>query len=401
MKKTSLVLLLALLVLLMIDVTAQEAEIKEKKSYEFTVLGEVPHTPITSQYRSGTCWSFAGTAFMEAEILRIKNQSLDLSEMFSVRHVYSSKAKKYVRLHGNLNLGPGGGFSDVLMVAGEFGIVPESAFNGLVIGEEKHIHGEMDEVLKNYADAILKNKNKKLTPVWHDGFNSLLDTYLGKYPSEFEFENKKYTPKSFALSTNFNPEDYIELTSFTHQPFYKPFILEIPDNWMWSQVYNIPLEELIETINFALNNGYCVGWDADVSEKGFSWKNGVAIVPEEKPTNLTGTEKAEWDAMTAADKLKSIYSFESIVQEKVITPDIRQIGFDNLETTDDHLMLIVGSAKDQNDNSYYKVKNSWGKEDHIYKGYFFASSPYIKYKTLSILVHKDAIPKAILKKIGL
>jgi bleomycin hydrolase len=391
----------ACFLLISFSVNAQETEKKEKKGYDFTLTKELPHTQVKSQARSGTCWSFAGKAFMEAEILRLKGETLDLSEMFAVRNVYSVKAKKYVRLHGSLNLGPGGGFSDVLMVAADFGIVPESAYTGLVIGEETHIHGEMDEVLKSYSDAILKKKNKKLTPVWHDGLNALLDTYLGEYPSEFLFEGKKFTPKSFAESTGFIPEDYIELTSFTHQPYYKPFIMEIPDNWMWSEAFNLPLEELMETIDFALNNGYTVGWDADVSEKGFGWKNGVAVVPEEKPESYPGKEKTDWDAKTEADRQKAIYSFEEIVQEKQITAEVRQTAFDNFETTDDHLMLIVGIAKDQNGSQYYKIKNSWGTTDHVYKGYFYTSIPYMKYKTVSILIHKEALPKHIEKKLDL
>lgn len=380
---------------------AQEPDTKQKKAYEFTMVKEIPHTAVPNQYRSGTCWSFAGISLIEAEILRTKGKSLDLSEMFVVRHAYSEKAKKYVRLHGHLNMAAGGGMSDVLMVIGEYGMATEDAYPGLVIGEEKHTHGEMDEVLKAYTDAILKNKNRKLTPVWHQGFEALLDTYLGSYPVEFTFENKKYSPKSFASQWAVQPDDYIELTSFTHQPLYKPFILEIPDNWMWSYAYNVSLDELMQVLDNALNNGYSAAWTADVGEKGFSWKNGLAIVPEENRADLSGTEKERWEALTAAERQKAMFSFDKIVPEKNITPEIRQKAFDNYETTDDHLMHIVGIAKDQEGNQYFKVKNSWGTEDHIYAGYLFASIPYLKYKTISITVHKDAIPKSIRKKLNI
>lgn len=380
---------------------AQEPDTKQKKAYEFTMVKEIPHTAVPNQYRSGTCWSFAGISLIEAEILRTKGKSLDLSEMFVVRHAYSEKAKKYVRLHGHLNMAAGGGMSDVLMVIGEYGMATEDAYPGLVIGEEKHTHGEMDEVLKAYTDAILKNKNRKLTPVWYQGFEALLDTYLGSYPVEFTFENKKYSPKSFASQWAVQPDDYIELTSFTHQPLYKPFILEIPDNWMWSYAYNVSLDELMQVLDNALNNGYSAAWTADVGEKGFSWKNGLAIVPEENRADLSGTEKERWEALTAAERQKAMFSFDKIVPEKNITPEIRQKAFDNYETTDDHLMHIVGIAKDQEGNQYFKVKNSWGTEDHIYAGYLFASIPYLKYKTISITVHKDAIPKSIRKKLNI
>ena len=381
---------------------AQETPVaKDKKAYEFTMTKEVTHTPVPNQYRSGTCWSFSGVGLLEAEILRKTGKTIDLSEMFVVRNAYSVKAEKYVRLHGSLNLSAGGGFSDVTMVMDKFGMVPESVYAGLVIGEEKHTHGEMDDVLKAYADGVLKNGNRKLTPVWHKGFDALLDTYLGDYPTEFEYEGKKYTPQSFSQSLGINTSDYVELTSFSHQPLYQPYVQEIPDNWMWSETYNITLDELIETIDAALNNGYAVGWGADVSEKGFSWKNGVAIVPEESVKDLSGTEKERWEALTPAERKKSMFSFEEIVPEKNITDEMRQTAYNNYETTDDHGMLLVGIATDQNGHKYYKVKNSWGTEDHVYAGYLFASVPFVKYKTMNIAVHKDAIPKPIRKKLGL
>lgn len=380
---------------------AQDLDNKDQKGYRFTQVKEIRHTPVTNQYRSGTCWSFSGQALFEAEIMRTKGKTVDLSEIFVVRHAYSEKARKYVRLHGHLNMAAGGGFSDVVMVASQHGLVPEQAYHGLMIGEDKHIHGEMDEVFKAYVEAVIKNKNRKLTPVWHQGFEALLDTYLGPLPQTFQWEGKTYDSKSFAKEMGIKPNDYVELTSYTHHPFYQPFAIEIPDNWMWSLCYNLPLDELMQVLDNALDQGYAVAWAADVSEKGFSWKNGLAVVPEEERADLSGTEKERWEALTPAERQKSIYSFEQVVPEKKITQKMRQETFDNYETTDDHGMLIVGTATDQKGNKFYKVKNSWGAEDHIYQGYLYASVPYVALKTVSIMVHKDAIPKVILKKLNL
>ncbi len=388
--------------LLTSEVIGQETEKKEvKKVYEFTIEKENPHTPVPNQYRSGTCWSFAGISFVEAEILRATGKSYNLSEMFIVRHAYSDKAKKYVRLHGSLNLGCGGVLNNVTYVIKKYGLIPDEFYAGLVIGEEKHIHGEMDDVLKAYTDAVLKNGNRKLTPVWSKGFDALLDTYLGEVPSGFVVDGKKYNPVSFAAATSFNPDDYIDLGAYLDQDLYKPFVLEIPDNWNWGFTYNVTLDEMIESLNNAIDNGYTVGWGADVGEKGFSWKNGVAIIPEDNLTDLSGTEKEKWEALTAAEKKSSRYAFEEIVKEKTITPELRQLAYDDFETTDDHSMLIVGRAKDQNGNIYYKVKNSWGTEDQIYKGYFFASEAYVRYKTINIFMHKDAVPNQLMKKFNL
>lgn len=369
---------------------AQEKE-TETEAYQFETLTDVPHTAVKSQYKSGTCWSFADVGFLEAELLRMTGETYDLSEMFLVKHVYAAKTQKYVRLRGNLNYGPGGGFSDLFYVTDNFGIVPESAYDGLVIGEENHVHGEMDAVLQAYADAVIKNKNGKLTPVWQQGLNGILDAYLGEAPQQFELNGKTMTPNEFLEQTNFKSSDYIELSSFTHVPYYKPFVMQIPDNWMWSESYNLPLDEMMATIDNALEKGFTVGWDADVSDKGFGWKKGVAIVPEQDLAKLPKKLSDSLQAMTKVDRTKQFYNFEAVIQEQKITPEIRQMAYDNYETTDDHLMLIVGSAKDQLGNKYYKVKNSWGHEDHIYDGYFYASEAFVTYKTLSILIHKEGL----------
>jgi bleomycin hydrolase len=381
-------------------VHAQE-EATEKEGYQFTIVKEIPATPVKNQYRSGTCWSFSSLAFVESELLRMGQGEYDLSDMFIVKKTYEEKAIKYVRFQGNINFSGGGAFHDVFHVIKEYGIVPEEVYDGKVIGEENHIHGELDAVTKAYVKAVLKNKNKKLTPVWFDGFKGIMDAYLGEVPESFTYKDKEYTPKSFAAELGLNVDDYIEIGSYTHHPFYEKFILEVPDNWMLDQIYNIPMDEMMEVIDHALENGYTIGWGSDVSEKGFSWKNGVAIVPDENLDDLSGTEKEKWEKLTAKEKKNALYSFDEPVKEKTITQEMRQLEFDNYSTTDDHGMQITGTAEDQYGNKFYKVKNSWGTADHIYDGYFFASKPFVQLKTIDIVVHKDAIPKNILKKMGL
>jgi len=374
---------------------------KEKKGYEFKVVKEVPATSVKNQYRSGTCWSFSGLAMLESELLRLDKGDYDLSEMFVVRNAYQDKAEKYVRWHGKINFSGGGGFSDVTMCYQDFGMVPESVYDGLVIGEELHTHGEMDAVLNAYVDAVLKNKNRKLSPVWLTGLGCMLDAYLGVYPSTFEYEGTEYTPESFAKMLGLDMSNYVELTSYTHHPFYSTFVLEIPDNWMHSYVYNFPLDELMEVFDNAIDKGYSIAWGADVSDKGFSWKNGVAIVPDADLEDMSGTEKERWEALTTKEKDKSLYSFDGPGAEKAVTQEMRQEAFDNFETTDDHGLLITGTAKDQDGNMYYIVKNSWGTTGNDYKGYLYTSVPFARYKTMSIMLHKDAIPKDIREKLGL
>ncbi len=374
---------------------------EEKKGFQFTDEVVVKHTPVENQYRSGTCWSFSGIAFVEAELYRMTDKQYNLSEMFVVNHTYSDKAEKYVRMHGNLTFGSGAEVTDVFRVWRLYGIVPESVYSGLEYGEKKHTHGEMDEVLKAYVDAIVKNKNRKLTPVWHEGFDKVLNTYLGEIPEKFTYEDAEYTPRKFADMTGFNPDKYVELTSYMARPYYKEFAMEIPDNWLWAPIWNVHLNEMMEIIDNALENGYSVGWGADVSDKGFSWKNGVAIIPDEEKPDLTGTEKERWEALTEKEKRKALYSFDGPVKEKEITPEMRQQHYDNYLVTDDHGMLIVGIAKDQDGNKYYKVKNSWGTEGTKYDGYFYASEAFVRLQTIGIAVHKDAIPKQIRKKLDL
>jgi bleomycin hydrolase len=375
----------------------EKKEKKEEKGYIITDVTVVPHTSVKNQYRSGTCWSFSGIGFIEAEILRETGKKYDLSEMFCVNHTYRDKAVKYVRLHGKLNFGSGAEFADVFRVIRKYGIVPESVYSGLQYGEDMHTHGELDALLQSYVDVIVKNKNRKLTPVWHEGFDKVLDTYLGELPGKFNYEGKEYTPESFRDMLGLNMDDYLEITSYTDHPYYEEYAVEIPDNWLWAKSMNVPLDEMMEIIDNALENGYTVAWGADVSDRGFNWKKGIAIIPDENPTDLSGTDLARWEALSKNEQKKELYSFDSIVQEVTVTEQMRQQYYDNYKVTDDHGMLIVGIAKDQKGNKYYKVKNSWGT-DQKYKGYFYASVPYVRLQTIGIAVNKKAIPKKILKK---
>lgn len=372
------------------------------KGYEFTTIKDLPYTPVKDQNRSGTCWSFSGLAFLEAEMLRIGKPETSLSEMFVVWHTYHQKAEKYVRLHGNLTFGSGGAFHDVTETIKQYGIVPEGVYTGLSYGEEKHVHGEMDNMLLDQVKAVVENDNKKLSTAWIESIDGTLDAYLGNLPETFKYEGKTYTPQSFATDyVGLNMNDYVELTSFTHHPFYTSFALEIPDNWMWAQLYNVPLDDLMAVIDNSIATGYTVAWGADVSERGFSTSNqGIAVVPDADKEDMTDAEIAKWEALSDKEKDSELYKLDRPGAEKKINQLMRQFGFDNYETTDDHGMLIVGTAKDQDGNLYYKVKNSWG-DYNKYDGLFYASKPYVAYKTISIMVHKDAIPKDIRTKLGL
>jgi len=366
-------------------------------AFQFTTVKEISVTPVKNQASSGTCWSFSGLGMIEAELLRMGKGEFDLSEMFIVHKNYQDKAMKYVRMHGETNFAGGGSFADVLDCIRDYGIVPDAVLAGLNYGEPNHRHGELDNLSKVYVDAVIKNR--KLSTAWFEGFKGILDAYLGACPDEFTYEGKKYTPQSFAAYLGINPEDYISITSFTHHPFYTAFPIEIPDNWRWALSYNVPMNEMMEIVDNAIDKGYTVAWATDVSEKGFN-RQGIAVVPDVEAKEGPGSDQAHWLGLSSKEREARIADLKSPTPEKTITQEMRQEAFNNYETTDDHGMLIYGNATDQNGTKYYLVKNSWGTENP-YKGTWYASVPFVQYKTVSIVLHKDALPKQIKSKLGL
>lgn len=371
-------LLLAILVGFLPFAQAQKAALPLKvNGYEFTIDTEIDATGVKNQNRSNTCWSFATLSFLESELMRMGKGTYDFSEMYIVRNTYVQKAERYVRMHGQSTFAGGGAFHDAIKIMGEYGLVPESVYDGIEIDSDQHLHGELDVVLKAIVDAVIQNKNKALSNKWLEAYAAVLDTYLGTIPTEFEYDGKTYTPEKFAKKLELDPDNYIELSSFSHHPYYEEFVLEVPDNWSWETVQNLPLDELIETIDHALENGYSIAWGGDVSEEGFSFRHGLAVVPA----------------------VPKFGGFDSPTEEVVITEEMRQAAFDNYSTQDDHAMHITGIAHDQNGTKYYLIKNSWGDGNRC-GGYLYASEAYIRYKTTAILLHKEAIPKKISKKLG-
>lgn len=388
------IVLIATLGLLSLNTVAQEP--KKEEGFVFSTVKENPITSIKNQNRSSTCWSFSSLAFLESELLRQGKGEYDLSEMFVVHHTMADRAERYVRLHGDNSFSPGGSFYDVVYCMNNYGLVPQEAMNGIMYGDTLPVHNELDAVAEAYVNAIAKGKLTKLTPVWMNGLNAIYDTYLGKCPEKFSYKGKEYTPLTFAKSLGLNADDYVSLTSYTHHPFYKKFAIEIQDNWRNAESWNLPIDEFMTVIDNAVNNGYTVAWGSDVSEDGFT-RDGIAVVPQMNRTDLTGSDMARWTGLTMADKRKELTS--KPMPEMDITQEMRQKAFNNWETTDDHGMLIYGTAKDQDGKEYYMVKNSWGTNNK-YKGTWYASKAFVKYKTMNILVHKDALPKEIAKKLG-
>lgn len=367
--------------------------------FEFTDIKVIPTTSVKDQNKSGTCWCFAGTSFFEDEIVRKGGDSLDISEMFTVRKCYEDKAERFIRLYGETNFAAGGSALDVPYVWERYGAVPEEVYSGLQYGENKHVHGELDAALKAYLQAVVAKPNKKLTTAWRKGLKGILDAYFGELPETFEYKGKTYTPKTYAESLGLNMKDYVALTSFTHHPFYTQFAVEVPDNWLWGQYWNVPMDELKAIVDNAIDKGYTVVWAADVSEGGFKWTDGVALMPKGKTEgDMTDTELSRWVKLSDKDRQNDKYDFKGPVEEIVVTQELRQEMFDNQETTDDHGMEIVGIAKDQNGNRYYKVKNSWDT-NQVYDGFFYVSEPYFLAKTVDILVNREAIPGVIAKKL--
>ena len=373
----------------------------EGSNYKFTKVAHLDATPVQSQGRTATCWSFSGLSFFESELIRKGNKNpAILSEMYVVRKSYENKADKYIRMDGKINFSEGGAFHDIPWVIKNYGIVPYDIYNGLV-GSESYDHAEFFEVLNGAVQGLLKfgvSSSNGISPNWKPAISGILDAYLGKDIKEFEFKGKKYTPQSYAQAIGLNMDDYVSLTSFTNHSLYSKCQLAIPDNYNWGDSYNVNLNDLMTTVEFALSKGYSLAWGADVSEKGFSFKNGIALVPED-PNSIQVVGKDNKNFSDAgADK--NANAFLSPVKELAITEEIRQKGYDQKTTTDDHGMHIVGLYTDQNGSKYILVKNSWGTSNYP-KGYLYVSEQYFRYKTINIYLHKEGIPSELKQKINL
>ena len=377
---------------------------QEDKSdgFQFTVVKELPITAVKNQASTGTCWCFSTLSFLESEAIRLgcKDPDLDLSEMYIVSNSYADKAVKYIRTDGHINFAQGSSFGDVICAIRDHGIVPNAEMTGLNYGTDRHMHGELIAGLKGYIDGILKNPNRKLSTAWLGGLKGILAAYLGPIPGKFTYKGVEYTPQSYRDALKLNPDNYIDFTSWTHLAYYQKHPVEVADNWRWEQAYNLPLDEFISIIDYAIENGYTVAWASDVSETGFT-RNGIGLVPDmeaiQKQAEEAGSDQAHWLGITAPGARPN---FTKPVPELTITPELRQQGYEEKNTTDDHGMHIYGIAKDQNGNKYYMVKNSWG-ETGKYKGLWYVSEAYVRYKTMDLMVHKDAIPKDIKKKLGI
>ncbi len=388
MKNSAIIKTIIFILVFVLSVSITESKKKEKDAYKFKIIQNIPATSVKYQGRSGTCWIFSTISFLESEILKAGFGKKDLSEMFIARHAYTDKAKQFVYMHGNANFSSGGQFHDVLDQIKKYGIVPESVFSGKLEGQYNHNHGELATILRGFLEGVIKRKGKKLTPVWMKAFQAILDIYLGKHPEKFTYEKRSYTPKSFLQSLHIKPDDYIEITSYTHHPFYKKFRLEVPDNWSYNEsYYNIPMDELYELALKTLDKGYTFSWDTDVSDNFFSKdKIDVALVP-----------KKDWEKMTKKERKAKILK---PVEEKTITQEMRQTAFNNWTTTDDHLMHVVGVAIDQNNKKFFLIKNSWGT-DRKYKGFHYVSESYFKLHTICIALNKNALSDEMKNKLGI
>ena len=371
--------------------------------FRFTTIDSIAITPVKDQNRSSTCWSYSTIGFLESELLRMGKGEYDLSEMFVVHHTMLDRAEYSVRMYGTAEFAPGGSAYDVIYCLKNYGMVPQEVMPGIQYGstpaDTLPVHAELDAIAGGVVKAVTNSGLKKLTPVWKKALTAVYDTYLGECPATFIYNGKEYTPKSFAEELGLNADDYVSITSYTHHPYYTTFALEVPDNWRMDQMYNVPMEEMMAIIDNALAKGYTLAWGADVSEICFTRK-GLGVVPEEeKAVDLTGSDAARWLGLSATDKREELT--KKPLPEKTITQEMRQAAYDSWENTDDHGMQIFGTAKDQNGKRYYMVKNSWGTKRSEYKGIWYVSEAYMQYKTNDVLVHKNAIPKEIRKKLGI
>jgi len=389
-KILSMVLLGIVILAMPFEVSAGKGKKEGKPAYRFETITEVKRTPVKDQYWTGTCWCFSTISFLESELLRNGKEEIDLSEMYVVRHTFPHKALNYIQMHGKANHSQGGQSHDVIDRIRRYGIVPEDVYPGMNIEEKRHNHGEMSAVLDALLEAVLKLNGKRVTPRWPEAYDAVLDVYLGKPPATFIYKEKSYTPQEFAAGyLGLNLDDYIELTSYRHHPFYKKCRIELPDNWTYNDdYYNVPIDDLEKIVDHVLESGYSLVWDGDVSEKEFSSREkGYAIVPEK-----------DWEDQTKVEREKEI---TSPVKEKEITQEMRQKTFENFTTTDDHLMHIVGIAKDQQGTKFYLTKNSGGTFDRKFGGYVYMSRSYFRLKTTVIMINKHSLPADIKTKLEL
>ena len=379
--------------------------VSSNDSLVFTTVIANPVTPIKNQNNSGTCWSYSALAFLESEVIKKdpKKKDIDLCESFLVSKTYTDRADRNVRTHGDASFSQGGSFYDAIFCMDRYGLIPEGLmpYPNTLYGDSLFNFTAFFPPMEAYIHAISKSDAKKINPIWKKNVQSMLDGYFGECPTEFTYKGVKYTPKSFVKDyLKLDPNDYVSLTSYTHHPFYSSFILEIQDNWRWASSYNLPLDEFMRVMDEAVKNGWTFAWGADVSEEGFSRRTGknrcVATVPDTKATAGVGSDQSRWTGEKAGAKI----SQADAAGEKVITQEMRQEGYDNWTTTDDHGMQIYGIAKDQTGKEYFMMKNSWG-EYGPYKGFWYVSKPYVAYKTMNIVINKNAIPKDIRKKLGI
>ncbi len=399
--KKMLLMALAALVLVPGTMTARKKQEVKKDTTIFTVVKENPITSIKDQNQSGTCWAYSSLGFFEAELLRMGKGKHDLCEAFLVYNTYMDRADKAVRTHGDVSFSQGGSFYDAVYCLKHYGIVPETAMPapGTLYGDSLFNFNQLDAVASAYVKALATGNHRKLSLTWKNDLSNIYKNYFGELPKEVKAaDGKTYTPQTYVTDyLGLNPDDYVSLTSYTHHPFYSKFILEIQDNWRWAESYNLPLNEFMEVMDAAVRNGYSFAWGADVTEDYFGRRNGkgYAYVPKNlKVRDLQGSDAARWGGtMETGAQVTSD-------EELTITQELRQQGYDNWETTDDHGMVIYGLAKDQKGTEYFMVKNSWGDYGQ-YHGMFYASKAYVAYKTMNILIHKSAIPAHIAAKLHL
>ncbi len=399
MKKSIISVVLVAVTVLGAQAQQRPAAPVNPKDYTFTVVKENPITSVKNQNRSGTCWCFSGLSFLESEVIKakgLKDPALypDFSEMYIVRRSYYDRAIQFVRLDGHMNFAVGSDFGDVLETAKKYGLVDQKAYSGLQYGYDLPVQGELDAGLKGYVNAIVKNPNRKLTKVWPKGVDGILDAYMGEVPETFVVNGVTYTPESYRDAQGLNLDDYIGFTSYTHHPFYTAFAMEVCDNWRQSLSWNVPLDELMAIIDYAVDNGYTVAWGGDVSEPGFT-RNGLGILVDTEVKATSGSDQERWVGKAEEKPVEKV-----AVKEIKVTQELRQEWYDEKTSTDDHGMHLYGIAKDQNGTKYYMIKNSWGEAGE-YKGLWYMSEEFCKGKVLNILVNKKAVPKEILKKIGI